>query len=82
MRGLYPTRYKHAARHVREIDSLNRQIGDYENFETHDQFMERLRKAHARKTGFWSCCAIETRNGCPVLGEERKIYTRIELFRF
>ena len=47
------TRYKHAARHVREIDSLNSQIRDYKNFETHDQFMERLRKTHLRKTGFW-----------------------------
>jgi hypothetical protein len=47
------TRYKHAARHVREIDSLNSQIRDYENFETHDQFIERLRKTHPRKTGFW-----------------------------
>jgi hypothetical protein len=36
------TRYKHAARHVREIDSLNSQIQDYEKFETHEQFMERL----------------------------------------
>jgi hypothetical protein len=47
------TRYKHAARHVREIDSSNSQIKDYKNFETHDQFMERLRKTHPRKTGFW-----------------------------
>jgi tetratricopeptide (TPR) repeat protein len=47
------TRYKHAARHVREIDSSNSQIRNYENFETHDQFMERLRKTHPRKTGFW-----------------------------
>jgi len=47
------TRYKHAARHVREIDSLNSQIRDYENFETHSQFVERLRKTHPRKTGFW-----------------------------
>ena len=47
------TRYKHAARHAREIDSLNSQIRDYQNFETHQQFMERLRKTHPRKTGFW-----------------------------
>ena len=47
------TRYKHAARHVREIDSLNSQIKDYEKFETHKQFMERLRKVHRQKTGFW-----------------------------
>jgi tetratricopeptide (TPR) repeat protein len=53
LRKARATRYKHAARHVREIDSLNTQIRDYENFETHDQFMERLRKTHPRKTGFW-----------------------------
>jgi hypothetical protein len=47
------TRYKHAARHVREIDSLNSQIKGYGKFETHEQFMERLRKVHPRKTGFW-----------------------------
>jgi hypothetical protein len=47
------TRYKHAARHVREIDSLNAQVKNYADFETHDQFMARLRKTHPRKTGFW-----------------------------
>jgi hypothetical protein len=47
------TRYKHAARHVREIDSLNAQIKDYESFETHQQFMARLLKTHPRKSGFW-----------------------------
>jgi hypothetical protein len=47
------TRYKHAAKHVREIDSLNSQIKDYQNFETHEQFMARLREMHPRKTGFW-----------------------------
>ncbi len=47
------TRYKHAARHVHEIDSLNAQIKDYEGFETHDEFMTRLHKTHPRKTGFW-----------------------------
>jgi hypothetical protein len=48
------TRYKHAARHVREIDSLNAQIKDYAGFETHQQFMARLLRTHPRKTGFWS----------------------------
>jgi hypothetical protein len=48
------TRYKHAARHVREIDSLNAQIKDYADFETHDQFMTRLLRTHPRKMGFWS----------------------------
>jgi hypothetical protein len=53
LRKARATRYKHAARHIREIDSLNSQIKNYENFETHDQFMERLKKEHPRKTGFW-----------------------------
>jgi hypothetical protein len=48
------TRYKHAARHVREIDSLNAQIKDYAAFGTHDQFMARLLRTHPRKAGFWS----------------------------
>jgi hypothetical protein len=48
------TRYKHAARNVREIDSLNAQIKDYAGFETHEQFVARLLRTHPRKTGFWS----------------------------
>jgi hypothetical protein len=48
------TRYKHAARHIWEIDSLNAQIKDYAGFETHNQFMARLLRTHPRKTGFWS----------------------------
>jgi len=40
------TRYKHAARHVREIDSLNAQVKNYAEFETHDQFMARLQRTH------------------------------------
>jgi hypothetical protein len=47
------TRYRHAARHVREIDSLNAQIKDYAGFETHHEFMARLLRIHPRKTGFW-----------------------------
>jgi hypothetical protein len=47
------TRYKHAARHVREIDSLNAQLENYADFETHDEFMVRLQRTHPRKTGFW-----------------------------
>jgi hypothetical protein len=48
------TRYKHAARHVREMDSLNAQIKDYEDYETHDEFVTRLQRSHPRKTSFWS----------------------------
>ena len=38
---------------VEEIKSLNAQIKDYGGFETHDQFMARLKATHGRKTGFW-----------------------------
>ena len=48
------TRYKHAARHVHEIDSLNARIKDYGGFEAHREFMARLLKTHPRKIGFWS----------------------------
>ena len=47
------TRYKHAARHVEEIKNLNAQIKDYGGFETHEQFMARLKATHGRKTGIW-----------------------------
>ncbi len=48
------TRYKHAARHLLEIDSLDPLITDYRGFDTHEQFMKRLRALHPRKSGFWS----------------------------
>lgn len=54
LRKARATRYKHAARHIREIDSLNSQIKNYESFETHDQFIQRIKKEHPRKIGFWS----------------------------
>ena len=47
------TRYKHAARHVREIDSLKAQVKNYADFETYEEFMARLLKSHPRETGFW-----------------------------
>ena len=46
------TRYKHAPRHIREIDSSNAQIEDYAGFEMHEQFMARLLRTYPRKTGF------------------------------
>jgi len=48
------TRYKHAARHVREIDGLNGRIKDYGGFEAHREFMALLLKTHPRKMGFWA----------------------------
>jgi hypothetical protein len=36
-----------------EIESLDRQITDYGDHETHEAFVSRLRYKHARKRGFW-----------------------------
>ena len=48
------SRYKHAARHVRECFSLASSIQEYGVFETHDAFVSRLRARHGRKVGFWA----------------------------
>jgi hypothetical protein len=48
------SRYGHAARHLRECQSLASAIMDYASFEAHDIYVNRLRKDHGRKTAFWS----------------------------
>src|SRR5271163_519132 len=52
--GAKSTRYKHAARHLIECQSLASAIQDYGLFETHQAFVARLRAKHGRKSGFWS----------------------------
>lgn len=47
-------RYGHTARHILENESLDAQITDYGDFETHADFMSRIKSQHARKTSFWS----------------------------
>lgn len=51
--GSKSTRYKHAARHVLECQSLVAVIQDFGTVETHEAFIDRLRATHNRKTGFW-----------------------------
>ncbi len=48
------SRYRHASRHLMECSSLAAKIEDYLKFETHDAFLNRLKKEHGRKSGFWS----------------------------
>jgi Family of unknown function (DUF6880) len=74
------TRYKHAARHVREIDSLNAQVKDYADFETHDQFMARLLRTIPARQDFGYCCAIDFLAGCQVTEELQTPYAQNELF--
>jgi hypothetical protein len=51
--GSKSTRYKHAARHLLECQSLAAGMKDFGQFETHEAFVSRLRAKHGRKTGFW-----------------------------
>ena len=48
------TRYRHAVRHVREIESQQSDVTDYGRHESHAEFMARLKREHPRKSGFWS----------------------------
>jgi hypothetical protein len=52
--GAKSGRYRHAARHLLECQSLDRDIKDYGSFETHAAFVTRIRAKHSRKTGFWA----------------------------
>ena len=53
LNGAKRTRYKHAARHLLECESLVPTTEDYGAFEDHRTFVARPRITHARKTGFW-----------------------------
>lgn len=48
------SRYKHTAKHLMECADLSKAIVDYGRFETHDDYMERLRASYAGKRSFWS----------------------------
>ncbi len=48
------SRYRHAARHLLECQSLAGQIEDFGSFETHDAYRARLEAEHGRKSSFWS----------------------------
>lgn len=48
------SRYKHAARHLAECQSLARHIDDFGAIAPHDVYVENLRRDHGRKSGFWN----------------------------
>ena len=48
------SRYGHAARHLKECESLISTVGDYQPFESHEAYVKRLKGVHGRKHGFWS----------------------------
>lgn len=47
-------RYRHAARHLLECESLAHQITDYGDLAPHKDYLALLRTRHARKSGFWN----------------------------
>ena len=51
------TRYRHAARHVREIECQQSDIEDYGHHESHGAYMARLKREHPRKPAFWALLA-------------------------
>jgi len=48
------SRYRHAARHMDDCAALATRIPEFGAFGTHDDFTERLRAHHGRKSSFWS----------------------------
>ena len=48
------SRYRHAARHMRDCEGLAASISDYAAIDAHDVYVSRLRQEHGRKTTFWS----------------------------
>jgi hypothetical protein len=46
--------YRHAARHLAECESLAARIANFGRFESHTDYLSRLRKQHDRKSSFWS----------------------------
>jgi hypothetical protein len=59
--GAKSRRYRHAARHLMEADALAPAIVDYAGFKTNEEFQQRLKAQHARKSAFWACVAERTR---------------------
>lgn len=47
-------RYRHAARHLQECQSLATRIEDISCFENHEDYLARLQREHGKKTSFWA----------------------------
>lgn len=47
-------RYRHAARHLLECQSLATQIDDFLSFESHEVYLARLKREHGKKSSFWA----------------------------
>ena len=47
-------RYRHAARHLSHCESLAADITDFGAFESHADYLSRLKREHGRKRSFWA----------------------------
>lgn len=50
-------RYRHAARHLLECESLSGRIADFGAVQPHDAYLARLKSDHGRKRSFWNLLA-------------------------
>jgi hypothetical protein len=54
LRNARSSRYRHAARHLLDCTSLASIIDDFRQFEPHAAYEANLRRAHGKKSSFWS----------------------------
>ena len=52
-RGGGPSQYPYAAGYVRECEALSARLGADAEVESHEPFLQRLRRDHGRKYKFW-----------------------------
>lgn len=55
------SRYRHAARHLLECESLASSVPDWRGIETHEAYLARLKKQHGRKSAFWGLLELTNR---------------------
>jgi len=50
----YTKAYPHGIRYLKKLDKLSAFVTDWEDFNHHEAFKERIIQAHGRKRSFWS----------------------------
>jgi len=50
----YSKAYDHAVRYLKKLEALAESIADWQTFDDHEAYMQRLQQRHRRKFSFWS----------------------------
>jgi len=50
----YTKAYPHGVRYLKKLDKLSALIDDWQSFEDHKIYMDKVRQSHGRKSSFWS----------------------------